>query len=102
MKFKKGDQVIIAGGKDRGKTGKIELVFPRIAKVLVSGINVYKKHQKARGQRKPGGIIDVTRPLPVANIALLCPQCHMRTRVGFKITGSKKVRICKKCQGELT
>lgn len=98
MKLKKGDEIIVTAGKDRGKKGKIEKVFPRQNKVLVAGINIYKRHLKPRGQGKPGGIIDITKPLPLGNVALICPKCGQKTRVGYEIRTKVKVRICKKCK----
>lgn len=101
MKFKKGDEVKITAGKDRGKTGKIERVFAKENKVFITGINMYKKHLKTQGQGKPGGIIDVVRPLSIANIALVCPHCKKQTRAGFVINKKEKNRICRKCKGVL-
>jgi large subunit ribosomal protein L24 len=102
MKLKKQDTVVITAGKDRGKTGKITKLFPSLNKVLVEGANKYKKHLKAQGERKPGGIIDIEKPLPVANVALLCPTCKQQTRVGFKFDKSgAKLRICKKCKATI-
>jgi len=98
MKFRKGDEVKITGGKDKGKTGKIEKVFPKLHRVLVPAINMYKKHVKPRDPRRPAGIIDIVRPLPVGSIALICPKCKKPTRIGFLITDGKKVRICRKCE----
>lgn len=100
MKLRKGDTVKIVAGKDRGKQGKIEKVFPKLGKVLIPGINIYKKHVKPRGEGKPGGIIDLVKPLPVTNVALLCPKCGKPTRIGFQIDKSgEKHRICRKCKG---
>ena len=99
MKIKKGDTVIITAGKDRGRSGKVERVNPRKNKVLVSGLNIYKKHVKAQSKEKPGGIIELSRPLPVANVALLCPKCKKPTRVGYLFDKKgNKHRVCKKCQ----
>lgn len=99
MKLRKGDTVKIIAGKDRGKQGKIEKVFPKLGKVLIPGINIYKKHVKPRGEGKPGGIIDLVKPLPATNIALLCPKCGKPTRIGFQIDKSgEKHRICRKCK----
>lgn len=98
MKFKKNDEVTITIGKDKGKTGKITQCFPKENKVLIAGLNVYKRHVKPQGQNKPGGIIDISKPLPVGNIALICPKCKKSTRVGFKIEGTIKSRFCKKCE----
>lgn len=97
MKFLKGDEIIITGGKDKGKRGKIERVFPRESSVLVLGLNVYKRHLKRRDGKNPGGIIDFPRPLPVGRIALVCPKCKKATRVGFSVVKNEKHRICKKC-----
>jgi len=96
MKIKKGDTVKIIRGKDQGKTGPVEKVFPQKGKVLVGGVNVYKKHLKPRqGQR--GGIIELTKPLLISNLKLVCPTCHKPTRVGYQLGKLSKERICKKC-----
>lgn len=102
MKFKKGDEVKVTVGKDKGKTGKIEKVFLKENRVLIPGINMYKRHVKPRDPRRPAGIIDIVRPLPVGNIALICPKCRQQVRIGFAIEDSKKVRICRKCESRLT
>ena len=81
-------------------------------KVLVEGINLYKKHLKKQGEDKPGGIVEMNRPLTVANVALICPKCQKPTRVGYQFDKPaspsarqggqhKKYRICKKCQEEI-
>jgi large subunit ribosomal protein L24 len=98
MKLKKGDKVKVVAGKDKGRTGKIEKVFPQKDKVLVAGVNVFKRHLKPRGEKKPGGIVDLVKPLPVANVGLICPKCGQITRVGYHQTKLEKTRICKKCQ----
>lgn len=100
MKLKKGDEVIVTKGKDLGKKGKIEKVFPKLGKVLVAGVNLYKRHLKPRGQGKPGGIVDIGKPLALSNVALICSHCGLKTRVGYKLVGEKKQRICRKC-GEM-
>jgi len=97
MKIRKKDKVKIIAGKDKSREGTVEKVFPKKGKVLVSGINIYKKHAKATPGR-PGGIVDVARPLAVSNLVLICPACGKPTRVGYKVTSDKKVRICKKCR----
>jgi large subunit ribosomal protein L24 len=100
-KLKKGDEVMVVAGKDNGKKGKIEKVFSKANKVLVSGVNLYKRHLKARSQNQPSEIITITKPLPVSNVILVCPKCHQQTRVGFKIEKNNKRRTCKKCGVEL-
>ena len=101
LKIKKGDKVQVLTGKDRGKTGNVTRVLPTAGKVIVDGVNVAKKHQKATRATMQGGIIDKDMPLPVANVALICVSCGKPTRVGYKIDGDgTKVRVCKKCGGE--
>lgn len=101
MKFKKGDQVLITGGKDADKTGKIEKVFSKESKVNVAGVNQYKRHVKARTPGQKSEIITITKPVPYGRIALICPKCKKPTRVGFKILKDEKIRICKKCDSEI-
>lgn len=100
IKFKKGDTVKITSGKDKGRDGKIENVFPEDSKVLIQGINMYKKHVKGYGEQK-GGIYDLPRPISFSKIAIICPKCKKVSRVGFKFAGEQKVRICKKCKKEM-
>ena len=95
MKIVKGDTVIITKGKDRGREGVVTEVSPRTNTVVIEGLNVYKKHVKAQGNERPGGIIDISRPLPVANVMLLCPATKKPTRVGYKMVDGQKVRYCK-------
>jgi len=101
LKIKKGDRVRVLTGKDRGKDGNVTRVLPTARKVIVDGVNVAKKHQKATRATMQGGIIDKDMPIPVANVALVCPK-DGATRVGYKIsdTGAKS-RICRKCGQEL-
>lgn len=101
MKLKKADNVKVIRGKDKGKTGKIEKVFPKMGKVLVSNVNLYKRHLKARSQGQPSEIVTLTKPLPEENVILICPKCHKETRVGYKIEKNKKSRICRKCDSEI-
>lgn len=101
MKFKKNDEIIITAGKDKGKKGKIEVVFPDEEKVLVPGVNLYKRHLKRRDEKNPGGIVDIPRKLNAGNIALICPKCKKPTRVGFVVAKGEKHRICKKCKQSL-
>lgn len=98
MKLRKGDTVKVTIGKDRGKVGKVEKVLPKKNLIVVAGVNIYKRHLKARGQDKPGGIIDIIKPLSVSNVALVCPKCGQPTRVGYQTAGKEKVRICRKCK----
>ena len=97
IKLKIGDTVKVLAGKDKGREGKIERIFPKKEKVLVPGVNIYKKHVKGAQGRK-GGIYDVPRPLPYSKVSLICPKCKKNTRVGFKVLKDEKVRMCKKCK----
>ena len=100
IKLKIGDTVKVLAGKDKGREGKIEKIFPKKEKVLVPGVNIYKKHVKgAQGQK--GGIYDIPRPLPFSKVALICPKCKKATRVGFNVLKDEKVRMCKKCKKEV-
>ena len=101
MKIKVGDSVQVTAGKDQGRQGKVTKVFPRTYQAVVEGVNIYKKHVKPKGEGKPGGIIDVQKPLPIANLAMICGQCKQPTRIGFQITDKGKIRICRKCQKEI-
>lgn len=100
IKFKIGDTVKITLGKDKGREGKIEKIFPKDRKVLVPEINMYKKHVKGVGEVK-GGVYDLPRPLAVSKIALICPKCKKVTRVGFRLVGVEKSRVCRKCGKEI-
>ena len=97
-KFKKGDEVLVTTGKDKGKKGKIEKVFSKNGQILVSGVNLYKKHIKAKSAKQPGGIVEIAKPLSLASVALVCPKCSLSTRVGLRVISGKKERFCKKCK----
>lgn len=100
MKIRKNDKVKILLGKDRDKEGKVVYVLGKAKRVFVEGANLYKRHVKKQGSLE-GGIIDIPKSLDVSNIALVCPNCNKVTRVGFKMEGNEKVRICKKCGKEI-
>jgi len=90
--------VIILTGKDRGKKGKIIKVLPKKNKVIVEGLNLVKKHRRPTRQGEKGEIISVPRPIDASNVAIWCSVCGRKTRVGYRLEGDKKLRICKKCQ----
>lgn len=100
LKFKKGDTVKITAGKDKGREGKIEKILITDAKVIIPGVNLYKKHVKGFSDVK-GGVYDIPRPLGYGKIALICPKCKKITRVGFAKAGDEKVRVCRKCKKEI-
>ena len=96
-----GDTVSVLSGKDAGKRGTVErLVAP--GKVVVTGINIAKKHQKPVSQTNTGGIIDKEMPIPASNVAIVCNSCSKPTRIGYRFEADgTKVRICRKCEGDL-
>ena len=98
MKLKKGDRVRVISGKDVGKEGEITRVFPEAERVIVDGVNVAKRHQRATGQTMQGGIIDKDMPLHISNVAIVCSGCNSPTRVGYRFEpDGTKVRVCRKC-----
>lgn len=97
MKIKKGDEVKVIRGKDKGKTAKVERVFPKEKKALVAGVNLFKRHRKARSANQQSEIITLTKPISLANLALICPKCHTSTRVGYVLDKDGKHRVCKEC-----
>lgn len=101
MKLKKGDNIKVVRGKDKGKTGKIDKVFPKEGKVVVPNVNLYKRHLKARSESEPSDIITLTKPLPLENVVLVCPKCNKETRIGYKIEKGVKSRVCIKCKSEI-
>ena len=101
MKIKRDDKVIVLSGKDKGKTGKVLVADPKALKVIVEGVNVATKHQKAQKKGQDGGIIKVETPIYVSKVQLVCPKCGKGTRVAYKIVDGKKVRVCKKCGAEI-
>lgn len=101
MKLRIGDEILVTAGKDKGRKGKIEGVFRKEDRVLIPGVNVYKKTRKSFGGEK-GGIFELSRPLPIASVALICPNCDKQTRVSYRVDKrGEKTRICAKCKREI-
>ncbi len=101
MKIRKGDKVRVIYGKDKGREGVVEKVYKKARKVLIPGINIYKKHIKKSEQFPQGGVVEIPRPIDISKVMLICPKCGKPTRVGYKISGGQKFRICKKCQSRI-
>lgn len=102
MKIKKGDNVIILAGKDKGKTAKVLKSFPSLNKVIVEGVNISKKHSKNRfSSDKKGEIVDRAMPIHVSNVSLIDPKDKKSTRVSYKEVSGKKVRIAKRSGQEI-
>ncbi|MBU2229263.1 50S ribosomal protein L24 [Patescibacteria group bacterium] len=98
MKVKKGDQVKIVKGKDRGKKGKIMQVFPSDSLVVVDGQNLRVKHARPKKEGQKGEKVQFSAPMREENVMLICPKCSKVTRIGKKIIEKNKNRVCKKCK----
>ena len=105
MHVRSKDQVVVISGKDKGKKGKVLTAYPKAGKVVVEGVAMVTKHQKARAQGQPGGIIHKEAVIDASNVMLVCPKCNTATRVAHKVTvvdGNRKmVRVCKKCKADI-
>jgi len=97
MRIKKGDTVKILYGKDSGKKGKVVAVDMKNSKVVVEGINIYKRHVKGDGRTKTSEIISIVKPMNISKVILICNNCGKSTRVGIKRTEGVVSRVCKKC-----
>ena len=97
MKVKKNDTVLVLTGKDAGKTAKVLVALPKDNKVVVDGINVQKKHKKARSAQEVSSIQTQSGAIDASNVMVVCPVCNKATRVSYKVEGDKKARVCKKC-----
>ncbi|MEK7152279.1 MAG: 50S ribosomal protein L24 [Patescibacteria group bacterium] len=96
MKIKKGDTVVIITGKDKGKEGKVVRSFPVRTQVIVEGMNLKKKHQRARRQGQKGQIVEFAAPMHVSNVSLKDPKTGKPTRIGVRVDGKKKLRVAQK------
>ena len=97
MRIKKGDNVQVLSGNDKGKTGEVLEINPKTDKIIVKGVNVRKKHVKARKQGEESGIIAIECAIPSSKVNVVCSKCGKTTKVGYQIEKDQKVRICKKC-----
>ncbi len=96
FKIRKEDQVEIIAGKDKGKRGNVIRVVRDKDRVIVAGCNIVKKAMKKRSQQDRGGIAEIEAPLHISNVAIVCKKCGP-TKIGYKIDGDKKTRVCRKC-----
>ena len=101
MRIKKGDTVQVLSGNDKGKTGEVLEVMPKLQKVIVKGINIRKKHVKPRKQGEEGGIISVECSIHSSKVNVVCPKCNKATRLGVIKEGKEKIRVCKKCGNKI-
>jgi large subunit ribosomal protein L24 len=99
-KLKKNDQVQVMTGKDRGKSGRVVKIDRAKGRAVIEGLNMVKKAMKAKGQQQKGGISTVEAAIHLSNLQLICKKCGP-TRAGWKLDGEHKMRVCRKCGGEL-
>ena len=99
VKIHKDDNVEIIAGKDKGKRGTVVRVFEKKGhvRVIVGGCNLVKKAIKRRSQQEAGGIAEIEAPLDISNVGLVCKKCGRPVKVGYKLDGDKKIRVCRKC-----
>ena len=97
MKVKKNDTVSVIAGKYKGMTGKVLRAIPDANRVVVDGVNVQKKHRKARFAQESSAIVNQAGPIDASNVMVVCPACNKPTRVGYTFEGEKKIRVCKHC-----
>lgn len=88
-------------GKEKGKRGKVLTVLPKEGKIVIEGLHLVKKHRRPRRTGEKGETVQVPRAVPVSKVKLVCPKCGSPTRVGYRVSGKTKVRICKKCESEI-
>jgi len=98
VKIKKNDTVLVITGKDRGKKGKVRRALPKDDRVVVEGLNMIKRHSRARRAARQAGIVELEAPMHVSNVMLVCDKCKKPAKVGFKsLEDGRKVRICRAC-----
>ena len=101
MNFKVGDKVVVIAGSSKGKEGKIIKTLRNENKVIVEGVNIFKKHRKANGQES-GGILEVEAPIHASNVMMIDPKTKKRTRIGHSVDkNNKKIRVSKKSNEKL-
>jgi len=99
VKIRKNDTVLVITGKDRGKKGKVRRAVPKGERVVVEGLNMIKRHSRARRAARQAGIIELEAPIHVSNVKIVCDKCKKPTKIGFKfLEDGRKVRYCKACQ----
>ena len=101
LNVKKGDNVIVLAGQDKGRKGTVISASPKTQTVRVEGVNTVTKHVKPRGAQNPGGIMKEPGNIHVSNVQIICPDCGKPTRVGHAIVEGKKARVCKHCGASL-
>lgn len=101
MKVRKGDTVKVMIGKDAGRQGRVVKVLPEEDRVVIEGMNVYKKHVRGDGRNRQSAIIEISKPVHVSNVMVICGSCGKASRIRFSVDGGRKTRMCVKCGGRL-
>jgi large subunit ribosomal protein L24 len=104
IKIKKGDTVTVTAGREKGKSGTVSRVIKETGRVMIDGVNLYKKFVRNQGTRRTGASmqqVELPRAMDVSNVMIVCPSCKKPTRIGFAIDGDTKTRICKKCKATI-
>ena len=100
--IRRNDTVKVLSGKDKGKQGRVLRVFPDTGRVLVEHVMMVKKTMSSKNTRRSkGGIAEQESPLSISKVQLICPNCNQPARIGHKIHGDHKVRVCRKCDGDI-
>lgn len=102
MKLHKGDIVFVTKGRDAGKTGEVLSVARTMGRLIVAGVNMYKKNVRPRRPGEKGQTIEAARSLSVSNVMLVCTACKKPSRMGYRVEGDDKVRYCKRCSAAQT
>jgi large subunit ribosomal protein L24 len=98
LRIRKGDEVVVIAGKDRGKRGKVQEVHPDAGKIVVAGVNIAKRHRKPNPSKNDkGGITDQPMALSLSKVMVICPHCGEATRVAHRVDEDTKERVCKRC-----
>ena len=102
LKIKKGDKVVVITGRDKGKTGEVKQVMPAENRVIVDGVNMVKRHTKARGAQSPFGIVEKEAAIHLSNLMIMCDKCNAPVRMGkLHLEDGRSVRICRRCKEQL-
>ncbi len=101
MKIKKGDNVTVMTGKNRGQSGKVIRVLPLTDQVVIEGINLLKKRTRPKKAGEKGQVIQIAYPLTASKVMINCRHCGKPTRVGYRVDAKQKVRICRRCKTEI-
>ncbi len=101
-RIQRDDLVQVRSGKDRGRRGQVRQVLPKQDRVIVTGLNMVKRHLRATQIGQPAGIIEREAPLHMSNVAVVCPECDQAARVGFRVRpDGVKIRVCKRCNADI-